>query len=96
MLNQLKIAEVIPHRDFSLEIILSDQRHLLLNMSKFLSSSAYKKLANLNFFLSVRHDHRLIYWDESHDMHIDQILHFSKEINPTFVIRDDECRLTPA
>jgi hypothetical protein len=79
MLDRAKIIEVIPHCDFSLEIILSDQKNFLLDMKPFLSSPAYKKLANLAFFLSVKHDQQLIYWDEFHDMHIDQILHFSKE-----------------
>ncbi|MBM3857485.1 MAG: DUF2442 domain-containing protein [Verrucomicrobia bacterium] len=79
MLNRTKILEVIPHENFSLDITLSDQRHLLLSMKRFLNSPAYKKLSNIGFFLSVKHDHRLIYWDDSHDMHIDQILDFAKE-----------------
>lgn len=79
MLDRTKILEVIPHKDFSLDITLSDHRHLCLNMKRFLQSPAYKKLSHIGFFLSVKHDHRLIYWDEYHDMHIDQILSFSKE-----------------
>lgn len=79
MLNRTKILEVIPHKDFSLDITLSDHRHLSLDMKSFLQSPAYKKLSHIGFFLSVKHDYRLIYWDESHDMHIDQILSFAKE-----------------
>ena len=80
MLSRIKILEVIPHKDFSLDITLSNSRHLCLNMKRFLKSPAYKKPSHIGFFLSVKHDHRLIYWDESHDMHIDQILDFSTEV----------------
>jgi hypothetical protein len=80
MLNRPKIVDVIPHQDYTLDITLSDGRKLKLNVQQFLSSPAYKKLSQVGFFLSVKHDHRLIYWDDMHDMHIDQILDFAKEI----------------
>ncbi|OHE76139.1 MAG: hypothetical protein A3F67_07450 [Verrucomicrobia bacterium RIFCSPHIGHO2_12_FULL_41_10] len=76
-----RIIEVIPHQDFSLDITLSDHQHLKLNMKRFLSSPAYNKLSHIGFFLSVKHDHRTIYWDETHDMHIDQILDFSRTLS---------------
>lgn len=72
-----KIIEVIPHKDYTLDIRLSDGRHLKLDMSKFLDCPAYKQLAQMGFFLSVKHDSRMIYWDDMHDMHIDQIIDFS-------------------
>ncbi|MFZ4116131.1 MAG: hypothetical protein ACOYK6_05345 [Chthoniobacterales bacterium] len=80
MLCRPKILGVVPHEDFSLDITLSDHKHLCLRMNRFLKTPAYKKLSHLGLFLSVKHDHRLIYWDEFHDMHIDQIIDFSKEI----------------
>ena len=39
-----------------------------------------EKLENLAFFLSVKYDHRIIYWDDTHDMHIDQILYFANTV----------------
>ncbi|MFI0347560.1 MAG: DUF2442 domain-containing protein [Chthoniobacterales bacterium] len=80
MLNRPKIIDVIPREDVSLDINLSDGRHLWLNMKTFVSSPAYEKLSHVGFFSSVKHDQRLIYWDESHDMHIDQILDFAEEM----------------
>jgi hypothetical protein len=80
MLNRPKIIEVTPHNDYTLDITLSDKRHLKLSMKQFLDSPAYKKLSQIGFFLSVKHDFRLIYWDDSHDMHIDQILSFGVEV----------------
>jgi hypothetical protein len=77
MLNRPKIISVIPHNDYTLDIELSDHQHLKLNMTAFLTSPAHKKLSNLAFFLSVKYDHRMIYWDDTHDMHIDQILYFA-------------------
>ena len=44
------ILEVVPHEDFSLDITLSDHRHLCLNMQRFLESPAYQKLSHLGFF----------------------------------------------
>ncbi len=79
MLNRPKIIKVVAHKDFTLDILLSDKRHLKLNMQRFLSSPAYKKLNQISFFLSVKHDSRIIFWDDMHDMHIDQILSFSVE-----------------
>lgn len=79
MLNRPKIINVIPHNDYTLDIELSDHQRLKLNMAKFLTSPAYKKLINLALFLSVKHDHRIIYWDDVHDMHIDQILYFANK-----------------
>ena len=77
MLDRPKIIDVTPHTDYTIDILLSDQRRLRLNMGRFLDSPAYKKLLNLGFFLSVKHDFRVIYWDDMHDMHIDQILNIS-------------------
>lgn len=78
MLDRPKILEVSPHRNYSLDIKLSDGRTLKLNMQKFLDCHAYRKLAQVGFFLSVKHDTRLIYWGDMHDMHIDQILAFAQ------------------
>ena len=77
MLTRPKIIELTPHSDYTIDILLSDNRKLKLNMKRFLESSAYRKLCNLGFFLSAKHDSRIIYWDDMHDMHIDQILSFS-------------------
>ena len=77
MLNRPKIVEVVPHDDYLLFIKLSDNRLLKLDMKKFIQFPAYRKLAQIGFFLSVKHDDRLLYWDDMHDMHIDQILDFS-------------------
>lgn len=79
MLNRPKIMEVLPHPDYTLDIKLSDNRCLRLDMKKFIEYPAYRKLAQLGFFLAVKHDARLVYWDDMHDMHIDQILNFSTE-----------------
>lgn len=79
MLDRPKILEVIPHQDYKLDIKLSDGRTLKLDMQKFLDCPAYRKLAQVGFFLSVKHDNRLIYWDDAHDMHIDQILAFAQQ-----------------
>ena len=79
MLDRPKILEVIPHSDYMLDIFLSDNKRLRLDMGKFLSAPAYKKLSDVGYFLSVKHDSRLIYWDDQHDMHIDQIIAFGVE-----------------
>lgn len=79
MLDRPKIIEIIPHSDYSLDITLSDNRRLKLDMKKFLAYPAYRKLAKIGFFLAVKHDARLLYWDDMHDMHIDQILKFATE-----------------
>ena len=50
MFNRAKIITVVPHQDFSLEITLSDHRHLWLSMKRFLKSAAYKKLSDIGFF----------------------------------------------
>ncbi len=76
MLDRPKIIEVFPRPDYSLDIKLSDNRLLRLDMKKFLAYPAYRKLAQIGFFLAVKHDARLLYWD---DMHIDQILKFATE-----------------
>ena len=80
MLDRPKIINVVPHKDYTLDIELSDHRRLKLDMHRFLDSPAYSKLAKINVFLSVKHDDRLIFWDSMRDMHIDQILSFSHEI----------------
>jgi hypothetical protein len=80
MLNRPKIIKVIPYQNYTLDIKLSDNRVLKLDMHKFLESPAYRKLAHLGLFLSVKHDNRLIYWDDRLDMHIDQIITFAQEI----------------
>lgn len=80
MLNRPKILEVLPYQDYTLDIKLSNGCKLKLDMKKFLDCPAYKKLNQVGFFLSVKHDNRLIYWDETHDMHIDQILTFAQKI----------------
>ena len=53
-----------------------------LTLKKYFNElkDAYKKLNELGFFLSVKHDYRIIYWDDMHDMHIDQILTFATKI----------------
>lgn len=82
MLRRPKILTVVPHDDYTLDIELSDHRNLKLDMHQFLNSDAYKKLNELVFFLSVKHDYRIIYWDDMHDMHIDQIIAFAtKNLN---------------
>ena len=78
MLNRPKIIEVTPHQDYTLDIMLSDNRKLKLDMQRFLEYPAYRKLVHIGLFLSIKHDERLIYWDDMHDMHIDQILEFGK------------------
>jgi hypothetical protein len=77
MLNKPKIINITPHNDYTLDIKLSNQRCLKLDMTKFLTTPAYKKLQDLKFFLTVKHNQRMIYWDDMHDMHIDQILFFA-------------------
>lgn len=81
MPDRPKIIIAIPHNNYTIDIELSDKRHLTLDMSKFLTAPAYKKLSNIGFFLSLKHDYRLIYWDDIHDMHIDQILQFANQQN---------------
>lgn len=76
MLDRPRIITVSPHSDYTLDIKLSDDRCLVL-MKKFIEYPAYRKLAQISFFLAVKHNARLLYWD---DMHIDQILNFSTEI----------------
>ncbi len=78
MLDRPRIVSMTPHNDYTIDLILSDGRKLKLNMRNFLNSPAYKKLLNLGFFLSAKHDFRIIYWDDMHDMHIDQILNFAE------------------
>ncbi len=82
MLDRPKIEEVIPLSDYTLDIKLSDNRKLKLNMQELLKSPAYQKLSHIGLFLSVKHDDRLIYWDDMHDMHIDQIVTFADEVKP--------------
>lgn len=79
MLDRPKIIKVTPHQNYTLDIKLSDGKKLKLDMQRFLNCQAYKRLAQIGFFLSVKHDSRLIYWDDMHDMHIDQILAFSEK-----------------
>ncbi|MBP9743687.1 MAG: DUF2442 domain-containing protein [Burkholderiales bacterium] len=50
MLNRPQIIIAIPHNNYTIDIELSDKRHLTLDMSKFLSAPAYKKLSNIGFF----------------------------------------------
>lgn len=83
MLNRPKIVTAIPHNNYIIDIELSDKRHLTLDMTSFLAAPAYKKLSNVGFFLSLKHDYRLIYWDDMHDMHIDQILQFATQQEPS-------------
>ena len=78
MLNRPKIIHAIPHKNYTVDIELSDHRQLKLDMTKFLTVPAYKKLTDIAFFLSVKHDARIIYWDDKHDMHIDQVLALAK------------------
>lgn len=76
MLDRPKLTEVIAHSDYTLDICV-DNRWLRLDMKRFLQYPAYKKLESVGYFLSVKHDNRMLYWDDMHDMHIDQILGFS-------------------
>ena len=78
MLNQPIILKVIPHRDFSLNLKLSDSRELKLDMLPLIKYPCYRKLSNLGLFFQVKCDDDIIYWDDMHDMHIDQILEFGK------------------
>ena len=82
MLDRPKIVMIAPHPDYTLDIDLSDHQNLTLDMKPFLSAPFYQKLSNQGFFLSVKHDYRTIYWDDMHDMHIDQILSFSQTRQP--------------
>lgn len=79
MLDEPKIIKAKSNRDHIIDIELSDQRKLKLDMKPFLEYPCYKKLNNLAFFFAVKHNRNQIYWDDMHDMHIDQILQFSKE-----------------
>jgi len=80
MLEPPKIIKVLAFHDYLLHIQLSDNRWLELDMKIFLQYPAYRKLENKGYFFSVKYDNNLIYWDDMHDMHIDQILHFSVPI----------------
>lgn len=80
MLNRPKILHVLPNNDFTLDIKLSDNRELKLNMKPLIEAPFYHRLSNLRLFLSIKHDSRLIYWDDMLDMNIDQILKFSAEV----------------
>lgn len=80
MLDRPKIVQVLAFSAYILHIQLSDDRWLKLDMKKFLQSPAYRKLENIGYFFSVKYDNHLLYWDDMHDMHIDQILHFSTPI----------------
>lgn len=80
MLKRPKILQVIPRNDFTLDIQLSDNRELKLDMKPLIEAPFYQRLSNLGLFLSIKHDNRLIYWNDMLDMHIDQILKFSVEV----------------
>ncbi len=80
MLDRPKIINITPHNDYTLDIKLSNQQCLKLDMTKFFTSPSYKKLQNLKFFLTVKHNQSMIYWDDMCDMHIDQILFFATDL----------------
>jgi len=80
MLDKPKIIKVLAFHDYLLHIQLSDNRWLRLDMKNFLQYPAYRKLENIGYFCLVKYDDDLLYWDNMHDMHIDQILHFSTPI----------------
>ncbi len=80
MLKPIKIVKALAFHDYSLHIQLSDNRWLKLEMKNFLQYPAYRKLENINYFFLVKYDDDLLYWNDMHDMHIDQILHFSTPI----------------
>lgn len=78
MLNHPEIIKVLAHKNYSLDIYLSDNRHVKLDMTPLIKYPCYRKLASTSFFSKVRCDGDIIYWDDMHDMHIDQILKFAE------------------
>lgn len=75
-----KIIKATANKDWTVIIDLDNNTKILLDIKDFLQYPVYKKLSNLAFFLCVKHDNSMIYWDDSCDFHIDQILDFGKTL----------------
>lgn len=76
-MQELHITKVIPHKDLTLDVELSNNQHLMLNMTKLVKFPFYKKLTNLALFMQVKCDDDIIFWNDEIDMHIDQVLQFA-------------------
>lgn len=76
-MQDLHITKVIPHKDLTLDVELSNNQHLMLNMTKLVNFPFYKKLMNLAFFMQVKYDDDIIFWNDDINMHIGQVLQFA-------------------
>ena len=72
----MKIVNATANKNLTVLISLDNGEQILLNIKDFLVYPIYKKLSNLAFFLCVKHSNDMIYWDDTCDFHIDQILEF--------------------
>lgn len=61
------ISNIIPKDDFTIDILLSNQKHYLFDLKKYFHLPFTKKMQELSFFKQAKFHGERIYWDDMHD-----------------------------
>jgi hypothetical protein len=69
-----KIKNIQIKNDHLIHIILMDNFEFTFDCTVYLNYPCNKALKNSSFFKSAKFYGRMIYWDDNHDIHLDQMI----------------------
>ena len=72
MLAKIKNIQLLP--DYRIHIYLEDGFDFVFDFTDYLDYQCNKELKNFNLFKQAKFKLRMIYWDDNHDIHLDQMI----------------------
>ena len=78
-----KIIKVQALENYQLHIYLDDGFSFIFDFKPCLTYPCNKGLLDINLFNKAKHKLRMVYWDDIHDIHLDQMIpeHYLKHIS---------------